>query len=361
MKPQEHTDVQEAADFCAWLVRKAEGEFDRLRIIPAIYTEDQWADCRDALAQRLTAEFPHARADSINEVFDSSGSQACVWHPFEGTGGFRTVVMKINLDDCRTGFWPDAVREAQAVTIHEGGHVVGAEGRGGVNSSLFEENTPDVFEVLLKSWLGQREDAEALLQMRVVKPGEASALAVSRRYGFPAVYEEAVALGERYYQRGQAGQGVSLAEMVEAADELVEDRGQTLNQWFGFADAMYALSGETRDPADILGAAVKVGHPHAKIISEASGIAPNLGFMLAHSPNPFLSRNAAFDYPGRPESSGVKPSGDQKGGPYGLGPWPSGFAVLDRETGWQGPYDLDLNQRNYGPFVAPPPEEPHFS
>lgn len=207
MKPQEHADVQEAADFCAWLVRKAEGEFDRLRIIPAIYTEDHWTACRDALAQRLTAEFPHARADSMNEVFDSSGSQACVWHPFEGTGGFRTVVMKINLDDCRTGFWPDAVREAQAVIIHEGGHVVGAETRGGVNSSLYEENTPDVFEVFLKSWLGQREDAEALLRMRAVKPGDSSALAVSRRYGFPAVYEEAVALGQGVYPARAGGSG----------------------------------------------------------------------------------------------------------------------------------------------------------
>lgn len=361
MKPQGHADVQQAADFCAWLVRKAEGEFDRLRIIPAIYTEDQWSACQDALAQRLKAEFPYARADSMNEVLESSGSQACVWHPFEGAGGFRTVVMKINLDDCRTGFWPDAVREAQAVIIHEGGHVLGAETRGGVNSSLYEENSPDVFEVLLKSWLGQREDADALLRMRTVKPGETPALAVSRRYGFPAVYEDAVALGQGYHRRGQAGQGVSLAEMVEAADALVEDRGQTLNQWFGFADAMYALSGETPDPADLLGAAVKAGHPHAKIISEASGIAPNLGFTPAHVPNPFSSRNAAFDYPGRPESSGVKQSGDQKSGPYGLGPWPSGFAVLDRDAGWQGSYDLDLNVRNYGPVTAPPPEEPHFS
>lgn len=347
--------VQEVADFCRWFAQKAEVEFPGLNIVTAVYTEETWPECRDALVAEMSDRFPKATQDSFREITENSGSQACVWHPFTHEAGDRTIVMKINLDNCRTGLWGDPVTEAKAVITHEGGHIAGRHIRGVLNS-LFEENSADMFETMFMSWLGHRENAESLLRLRVLNLEEPERLGVSRRYGFPGIYEEAAALGADYYDL--QGQDISFRQFVEEADSFVEARDKPLNAWFGFFDGMSALSGETKDPADILGAAAKAKHPHAAIISRVSGYAPNMDFEPAHKPNPFSSRMAAIDYPSKISISG---SAAKSGGRHDtalMGPaWPAGYALLRSGTEATGTYLLDFKAGGNPELQM----EPHFS
>lgn len=348
-------DVRAVVEFCDWFAQKAEAEFPGLQIVTAIYTEESWAQCREALTADMSRRFPDAAQDSIKEMTEKSGSQACVWHPFSDGGSNRTVVMKINLDSCRSGLWGDPVSEAKAVVSHEGGHVAGRQVRGVLNS-LYEENAADLFETMFMSWLGHEDNAESLLRLRLLNLEEPERLGVSRRYGFPAVYEEAAALSGAYYKLQE--QDIPLRKFVEEADDFVEARDRSLNAWFGFFDGMSALSGETKNAADILGAAVKANHPHAGIISRVTGYEPNMDFEPAQKPNPFSSRMAAIEYSSKisvnepePKSGGGKDTGRI------TPPWPSGYVLIGCGVEAKGTYTLDFKT---GGNTAQD-MEPHFS
>jgi len=348
-------DVRAVVEYCVWFAQKAEAEFPGLQIVTAIYTDESWAQCREALIADMNTRFPDAAQDSIKEMTEKSGSQACVLYPFSSGGSERTIVMKINLDNCRSGLWGDPVTEAKAVVSHEGGHVAGREIRG-VHNSLFEENAADLFETMFMSWLGHQENANSLLRLRVLNLEEPEKLGVSRRYGFPAVYEDAAALSADYHDR--QGQEIPLRKFVEEADSFVEARDRPLNAWFGFFDGMSALSGETKNAADILGAAVKANHPHAGIISRVTGDEPNMDFEPAHKPNPFLSRMAAIDYHSKitfPVT--VSKSGGRTDTGRMTPPWPAGYVLLLTGAEAEGTYDLKFET---GGNTAQD-MEPHFS
>ncbi|MBK9585586.1 MAG: hypothetical protein KA099_11560 [Alphaproteobacteria bacterium] len=356
MKNPSMAEIREVEEFCRSFVERAEEEFPRLRVITAIYTGDTWQECKSSILSKINRDYPGATSQSLEEVGSKSGSMAIVLDPDFGEKKLRVAVMRINLDDCCTGYWGDPVTEAKSVVAHEGGHIVGKLIRGQHNS-LFEENAADIFEMLLMSSMGYEENHQALLKMRILNRSDPGKLGVYGRYGFPAIYDEAAELSKKYFH--EQGSGVSLMDILQESDEFVEQREKTLNAWFGFIDGIYALAGETKSPEDIIGAAVKANHPHAAMISQVSGFKPNMDFEPAHAPNPFISRRAALDYPSSFNLMAKAKVVDAPINRHAANPaeieWPSGYALLLPDGGTLGTYDLHTQ-----PY-AEPETEPHFS
>lgn len=362
-------DVQEVAEFCRWLSQKAEAEFPGLHILTAIYTEKTWPECRDTLIERIRDEFSDVSDQSLKEITDYTGSQACTTQPLSGTwstskargdeSNRRTIVMKVNLDDCRSGFFDKPVTEAKGAVSHEAGHLLGLQLRGALLGSVHEENYADTFEALFMSWLGYQDYPKNLLYMRVLRPGQQEDLSVSRRYGFPAIYHDAQDLAELYYARRD--KEIPFRQFVEEAGAFVEARTKTLDDWFGFADAVGALSGEVRGIEDTLGAALHAEHPHAHIVQEVTGIEPNLDFLPVYEPNPFSSRTAAFKYPrlspADPQDVVTTPIANKRISPD-IEEWPQGFAILHPDGREEGPYIQEFASAR---SPEPAGDEPHFS
>lgn len=357
---QNNSDTERLIDFICWFTDKAKEEFPDLDIITAVYTQDGWPQAHDQLSQVLHEKFPHASDDSFREIDENIGSLAATMFPFRDEENLRkkTVVMKIDLDqiaEMAQASFQDPVVTAQATVSHEMGHIL-SNHLGLATTSQVVENFADIFEMKLMSALGHHDHHETLLQRRIMGVEDPDTLNISRRYGFATVYDEVKALSAEY--EGRDLDTVSLVDMVNETDDFVEARRGQFEQWFAFSDAQCALDHETDSDADILGAAAQVDNPLVPIISEVSGIEPNMSFQPACEPNPFTSRKCALQYP-KPEIDDAKLAqrmAAQRDKPKfvkGAGIFPNGSLILlpDGSRTGEG-FDVDGSARDNEPLFS---------
>lgn len=339
-------NINEIVDFVRWFTDKAKQEFPELDITVALYSEAHWPECEGVTLDYIAEAFPHVTDPDLSDIVKDSGSAAatrCVLRDADDPDR-TTMIMKVNLDQCTLMGQGDTLKGLKAGVSHEMGHVLGLYYRGRQMGSLLEENGADMFELLVMNALGYDNHAETLLERRVLDVENPNKLNVSRCYGFPTVYEDAKALAENY--QGQDITALRFADVLDEVEDFMEPRREAFDQWFACADAIFALRYEARDDADLLGAAMHANYPHAQLMSDVSGIIPNMDFKPQHDPNPFAYRMAAHNYPTPARSlsslvsahATLESVGSAHDDTNAVG---GGFAVLYADGTYDGTYSLD--------------------